>query len=219
MNEEYKIQAILDQEDLYPSELVQLALTKEETIDFVAHYLDNKNLSPHEINILKDYTKGTFPLFIQWDERWGYNQYGDNYMAINGCGPTTLAMVIVGLTGNTDINPKVVADFSYDQRYYVQNVGTSWGLMTEGASAFGIKGEEIPLSEKKILATLREGQPIIASMGPGTFTTSGHFVLMTGVTKDGQIIVNDSDSKIRSNQTWDLDVFMQEAKNLWKFSI
>lgn len=215
-----KIEEILKNEEVYPEELIELALTKEETIDFVYNYTEYKE-DPYEneINIKKDYKKGEFPLFIQWDERWGYDLYGDTYMAINGCGPTTLAMVIVGLTGDVNINPKVVADYSYNNNYYVENVGTSWNLMTEGVQAFGIQGEEIPLSEKEIIGALEKGQPIIASMKPGNFTTGGHFILLTGVTQDGEIIVNDSDSIKRSGMTWDIDTIMSEVKGLWKFYI
>ena len=212
----YKIQYILDHEANYPRELVDLALKKEETVDFIYNYKENKH-TQKTINIENEYIEGKVPLLMQWDERWGYNLYGDTYMAINGCGPTALAMVIVGLTGDTTVNPKAVADFSYSNGYYVKNVGTKWDLMIEGAKAFGIQGEQMPLSEKHILSTLQSGQPIIASMAPGEFTASGHFIVLVGVTEDGKIIVNDSDSKKRSSKTWDMDVFMKETKNLWKF--
>lgn len=217
-NNNRKMKEILNNEEAYPEELVELALNKEETIDFVYNYIEKEdNPQINKINIKKDYQKGEFPLFIQWDERWGYDLYGDTYIAINGCGPTTLAMVIVGLTGDTSINPKVVAEYSYNNNYYVENVGTKWELMTDGVQAFGIQGEEIPLSKKEIIGTLEKGQPIIASMKPGHFTTSGHFILLTGVTEDGEIIINDSDSRKRSSITWDIDTIMDEAKGLWKF--
>ena len=152
-------------------------------------------------------------------ERWGYEKYGSEYMAISGCGPTSLAMVVVGLTGNTNINPKVIAEFSEENGYVVDGVGSAWTLMSDGAENFGLRSEELPLSEDSIIDTLKSGQPIIASMGPGTFTTSGHFVVLTGVDKNNRIIINDSDSKIRSEQTWDVDVFMKEADNLWTFTV
>ncbi|MDO7203706.1 papain-like cysteine protease family protein [Paraclostridium bifermentans] len=48
-------------------------------------------------------------------------------------------------------------------------------------------------------------------MGPGHFTTEGHYIVLTGVTDDGKIIVNDSDSKERSSKTWDVDVFFKRS--------
>ena len=56
-------------------------------------------------------------------------------------------MVAVGLTGDTSINPKVVADYSRKNGYLVNNIGTSWSLMTEGVKHFGLYGTEISLDE------------------------------------------------------------------------
>lgn len=208
---------ILEHPTLYPIELLELASKKSEVIDFVADYPNSIDNTNESISIEQDYEPGGIPLFIQWDKRWGYTNYGADFMAINGCGPTSLAMVAIGLTGNTNINPKVVADYSEANGYLVDGVGSKWSLMTEGAKEFGIVGREIPLSESSILKTLEKGQPIIATMAPGNFTTSGHYIVLTGVDSNGKIIVNDSDSKVKSKKTWDIDVFIKEAKNLWSF--
>ncbi|WP_346929057.1 C39 family peptidase [Clostridium sp.] len=219
MSKDYpEIGTILSNLSLYPKELLELASRKVEAIDFVADYPNYNPDSNKKISIKQDYQKGKIPLFIQWDKRWGYEKYGSNFIAINGCGPTALAMVAVGLTGNTDINPKVVADFSSENGYLVDGIGSSWTLMTEGAKQFGLNGKELPLTKSEILNTLKNGQPIIASMGPGTFTTDGHFIVLTGVDSKNNIIVNDSDSIKRSKQTWDINVFMEETENLWTFT-
>lgn len=218
-NEYPKVKKILNNIDLYPKELLDLAAKKPEAIDFVSDYIYNESKTNKKISVKDDYKKGEIPLFLQWDERWGYDKYGSEFIAIGGCGPTSLAMVAVGLTGNTSINPKVVSDFAYNNGYYVEGVGSKWSLMTDGASKFGLKGKEIPLSKKVIISTLKKGESIIAAMGPGTFTTQGHYIVLTGIDKDGKIIVNDPDSKERSNKTWDIDIFMKETKNLWKFSV
>ena len=86
---------------------------------------------------------GGIPLLLQWDERWGYAIYRDNMIAINGCGPTALAMVAAGLTGDAGITPDRVARYAAEQGYYEGDAGTSWTLMTEGAAAFGVIGQEI----------------------------------------------------------------------------
>ncbi|MGL5381822.1 C39 family peptidase, partial [Clostridium sp.] len=201
VNDYPEVIKILSNINLYPRELLELAAKKDEVISFVANYPNYNEATNETISIKKDYKNGEIPLFIQWDERWGYDKYGSDFIAINGCGPTSLAMVVVGLTGNTDINPKIIADASLESGYLVEGVGSSWDLMTLGAASFGLIGEELSLREDTILNTLRNGQPIIATMGPGTFTTSGHFIVLTGVDKDNKIIVNDPDSKIKSNQT------------------
>ena len=54
-------------------------------------------------------------------------------------------------------------------------------------------------------------------MGPGDFTTSGHFVVLTGVDSDGKITVNDSNSKKNSNKTWKIDDLMSQIRDLWVY--
>lgn len=214
-----EISTILSNIELYPKELLELASKKDEVVNYVAYFPEYKEVNTKQISIKEDYVKGEIPLFIQWDERWGYEKYGPDYFAINGCGPSSLAMVIVGLTGNTDVNPKSIAEFSENNGHIVGGVGTSWQLMKAGAEEFGLTCKELPLSESIIIDTLKNNQPIIVSMGVGTFTSVGHYIVLTGVDSDGKIIVNDSDSKIKSSKTWDIDVFMKEAKNLWAFSV
>ena len=218
VNNNSNVSMILSDINSYPKELLELASEKDETIDFVANYPNYDASTNKVISTQKDYKKGQIPLFIQWDERWGYEKYGSDFIAINGCGPTSLAMVAVGLTGNKDINPKAVAEFSEKNGYLVEGVGSSWILMAEGAGHFGLKSKELSLNKDVIINTLKRGQPIIASMGPGTFTSEGHYLVLTGVDRNNKIIINDSNSKIKSSQTWDIDVFMNEAQNLWTFT-
>lgn len=213
-----RVVEILNNLEFYPRDYLELLARKNETVDFVLGYKDFvEEGSKTNISVKGDYEKGSIPLFLQWDNRWGYEQYGEETIAIAGCGPTSLAMVAVGLTGNTSINPKVVADYSRENGYLVDGVGSKWSLMTEGAKHFGVTSKEIPLSKEVIISTLEAGQPIIASMGPGTFTKGGHFIVLTEIDSDGRILLNDPDSKINSEKSWDINELMQEADNLWAF--
>ena len=45
------------------------------------------------------------PLLMQFDERWGYTEYGNGVCGVSGCGPTSLSMVAYYLTGNTQYTP------------------------------------------------------------------------------------------------------------------
>jgi len=49
-------------------------------------------------------------------------------------------------------------------------------------------------------------------MGRGHFTSSGHFIVLRGVTADGQILVADPSSLARSERTWDFELIMNEAR-------
>lgn len=163
-------------------------------------------------------TKGEYPLLLQYDKKWGYGIYGDNVIAINGCGPTSLAMVVAGLTGKNDTTPYDIAKYSYEKGYYTEEWGTKWDLMSIGIEPFGIIGKKIVLSKQNLYNELNNGHPLIASMRPGDFTTVGHFIVLTGI-KDDKIIVNDPNSRERSAKLWEYDVIAPQIKGLWTYSL
>ena len=195
--------------------LRQLVKNNPETIDFVRDYQTKKDVPPAE-NI-GEVTAGVIPHLLQWDERWGYQIYGDNMIAVNGCGPTVISMVASGLTGDNTITPYRVGKFAEQNGYYEGDAGTSWALMTEGAAQFGVYGEEMGLSEEAVFSSLENGNPIICSMSPGDFTTTGHFIVLVGI-EDGKIRVNDPNSVKRSEKLWDYETLYPQISNLWVYT-
>lgn len=210
-----KVREVVAHKDQYPEELIELLENNAETADFVLGYPEKKDTAPAET--IGDVTQGEIPLLLQWDERWGYAYYADDMIAVNGCGPTAIAMVAVGLTGDNTVTPYKVAQFSAGNGYYAGDSGTSWSLMTEGAQQFGIYGEEMGLSEDEVFSALENGHPIICSMRPGDFTTTGHFIVLTGV-EDGKIRVNDPNSRVRSGKLWDYSRLEYQINNLWVYT-
>lgn len=211
-----KVRQVMAHADQYPEELLELLKNNEETADFVLGYPEKKDAPPAET--IGEVTAGEIPLLLQWDERWGYCIYGDDMIALNGCGPTAVAMVAAGLTGDNTVTPYKVAQFSAENGYYAGDSGTSWTLMTEGAQQFGVRGEEMGLSEDSVISALESGHPIICSMRPGDFTTTGHFIVLTGV-ENGKIRVNDPNSRIRSEKLWDYSRLEGQINNLWEFTL
>jgi len=204
-------------EEGYPESLLRLLEKNPETEEFVLHYMQHKD-KHEEIELDVDWEKGEIPLFLQWDERWGYETYGDDFLALTGCGPTCLAMVRCGLSGDNQWNPYEVAKLAEENGYYVSGSGSSWELMTSGAALLGLKGEEVVFDETHIRSLLSEGTPIICVVGPGDFTDNGHFLVMTGLDPEGHVIIKDPNSKIRSRETWELSDLMGQMKNLWSFA-
>ena len=200
----------------YPESLIALVERNPETKDFVLDYPKYKGLE--EIDISKDVMKGEIPHFLQWDERWGYETYGSDFLAVTGCGPTCLSMVTCGLTGDTQWNPYEVAKMAEDNGYYVDGSGSSWALMSSGAEKLGLTVSSVIFDAEHIRATLEAGQPIICVMGPGDFTNAGHFLVLTGVDKNGDIILQDPNSVERTKQHWDVQKLMNQMKNLWAYS-
>ena len=200
---------------LYPPELIELWERNEEARDFILDYPEDKD-KEWKIDLSKEARQEGIPLLLQWDKRWGYETYGSSMIAVTGCGPTCLSMVYIGLTGDASMHPKKMAAFSEKKGYYTEN-GTSWSLMTEGAEALGLSAEELPLDENSIKQCLFDGEPVICSMGPGDFTRQGHFIVLTGVDKEGDIVLNDPNSKKNSEKSWDYEEIAGQVKNLWAY--
>lgn len=172
-------------------------------------------LSAEDIHLTLE--AGTIPRLYQWDELWANYLYGESTMEEAGCGPTCLSMVVMGLTGSDQWNPVAVADYSMEQGYKTSD-GTSWELMTTGASHMGVTGTELPLDENRMIQELANGHPIICSMRPGDFTDTGHFIVLTGY--DGKAFtVNDPNSEENSSVTWTYERLKGQIKNLWAFSL
>ena len=154
------------------------------------------------------------PLLLQWDERWGYGEYAGELMGLSGCGPTCLSMVCIQLLQDASYTPQYVAVFALENGYAVKGNGSAWSLISEGGKKLGLDVTEIPLDEGRIIRNLEVGNPIICVMGPGDFTTSGHFIVLTEYA-DGYVKVNDPNSPTRSQKPWKLTDIMPQMNNLW----
>lgn len=215
---EEKKNEVLAKRYRYPEKILGMLDKNMETVDFVYDYLEKRgHVYASQLDLDKDIKNGEIPLLIQWDERWGYGQYGENIVATSGCGPTCMAMVIAGLTGNTTVTPYTLAVYSEERGYLTDDGNTSWSFITEGGKEFGVQGQTISLNEETVTETLTEGNPIICSVGPGDFTDNGHFIVLVGC-KDGKIKVNDPYSYANSEKLWEFDVLQPQIKNLWKMS-
>lgn len=213
------IDFILENEKAYPENLIKLVTKSPEAINFALEYpflrgQDNSIV----VDLSEDYTVGEIPLLLQWDERWGYVSYGDDIIALDGCGPTCLSMVAVGLTGNIKWTPVRVARMSMQNDYYVPGQGTAWALMFEGCTQMGLKAQTVGLSEEEMINHVQAGRPIVASMAPGDFTDAGHFIVITDY-KDGMFYVNDPNSRKNSSTGWTYDVLKGQIKNMWAYSL
>ena len=202
---------------LWPDELIEHLETHPEAREFVLCYPFKKDLTP-EIDLSQYAHTDSVPLFMQWDERWGYASYGDDLLAVSGCGPTCLSMVSVHLLGDTSLDPKTVAEFSEQNGYCVPGNGSAWALISEGGPALGLYVEELPLDENYVVQNLKEGNPVICIMGPGDFTQGGHFIVMTDYI-DGQIKINDPNSVINSEKLWNHEDIESQIDNLWACSV
>lgn len=213
--EEPELAEVAEHCEQYPQALLEMLSRNPDMLEFVLGYPQDKGREPAKS--IGKVEPGEVPLLLQYDPRWGYTGYGDSIIAVAGCGPTCLSMVAADLMQDPSITPAVVAQYAEKEGYYVKNVGTSWSLMSQGGSAFGLQAEELPLSREALEGALGQGHPVICSVGPGDFTTTGHFIVIAGKSGD-QFSVHDPNSRDRSGTLWDYDRLASQIRNLWAFS-
>ena len=195
----------------YPWEIIELYENNPETRDFVLNYPFREK---QDID-LSGYSRETVPLFLQWDPMWGYEDYGASCIAVTGCGPTCLAMAGYSLTGDPSFNPGDIAAFAEKAGYYEKGYGSSWTLISEGAGKLGLAATELPLVKKKMVDALEAGSPIILALGKGDFTSSGHYILLTGWNGEA-FSVNDPNSRENSEKAWTYEQLEHQIRNIWK---
>lgn len=216
--EDEKLEFIIENQEIYPPEMIEFLVKYEEVIDFVLKYpVKIKENHSSVVDISDDFEEGTVPTFIQWDDRWGYIEYGDNVIGDSGCGPTCLAMAAVALTGRSQYTPIMVSQYAEDNGYYVDGVGTAWSLMESGVRNLGLESEKITISKESLRLALNEDKLVILSMGPGIFTTSGHFILVYKY-YDGEFYVKDPNSRLRSDTGYTFEEIEGQIKSAWAIS-
>lgn len=203
-------------DDAFSQELQKLLELNAEAKDYVEGYPDRGSYINGPIDLTEDFVSGQVPLLMQWDKRWGYDAYGDSMIGLAGCGPLCMTQAYLYFTEDTRMNPKKIADFAYDNGYYTP-AGTSWSLWTDGAKKLGLSGRELSLNQNLMQRALDAGELIVCSMGPGDFTTVGHFILIRGYDENG-FYVNDPNRKSNSSRQWDFDTLQYQIRNLWALS-
>lgn len=210
-----KMAQLYNNRKLYTVELLNKVINNPEMTDFVLGYNDAEAVVTG--GLTKKEKKADFPLFIQWDSRWAYVSYGDSNIGLAGCGPTCLSMVIFTLTRNEEATPYAIAKYSEENGFYVDGIGTAWSLMTDAAEVFGVDAGEIILSEENLLSELAEGKMLICAVGPGDFTTAGHFIVIYDYDAEG-FCVNDPYCIARSEKRWSYEQLSGQIRAVWSYS-
>ena len=158
------------------------------------------------------------PLYYQYQEPWRSVKFGGGTVSSSGCSVTSMAMVFSYLRGKTITPPDLISWTG--NRYYVHPAGQSWAIFPDTANQWNIQCVNLGNSITAAMAALADGKPVIARCGRGTFTRQGHFIVLRGITEDGQILVNDPNdngTKGFFNKSFSPALFQREATNYWCF--
>ena len=132
-------------------------------------------------------------------------------VATSGCGAVCVSMVISYLTGDMNQTPDTLFLRAVRLGEYAGS-GLAHETLTTLLEENGVESEWIPNDASAIEQALREGKPVVAHMGPGTFTNGGHYVVLRGFADDGQVLVNDPASPERSAEAYPLQTFVRQAR-------
>ncbi|MCM1057680.1 MAG: C39 family peptidase [Firmicutes bacterium] len=200
----------------YPDKLLEALANNPEMADFVSRW---QGLQKTAQGGLTDSEKEQdFPLFLQWDPRWGYVEYGEeSCIGLAGCGPTCLSMALYYLTKDESITPDKVGKYSMENGCYIAGAGTAWALMETMPLEYGIAVRQPAASESEMKTALDDGGVIILSMGPGDFTAAGHFIVVYGYDRNG-FLVNDPNCVARSRVQWKFTELEKQIKHMWVLS-
>lgn len=194
-----------------------LAMIEEFQIDYGYHQEIGIYEQDYRENIGQSYEGVVFSdgvtevvYYNQGDERWRNSSYGSDRIGSHGCGPSSMAIVVSSLSGET-VDPPNMARWAAENGYWCPGNGSYHSLIPAAAAAWGLSCEG-NLSAQQIVDALTEGKLVVVIMGRGHFTSSGHFIVLRGVTAEGKILVADPGSVRRSGQEWDLSLIMEEAR-------
>ena len=149
--------------------------------------------------------------YNQLDSRWANEPYGTDNIGGYACGPTAMSIVVSSLTSET-VDPPHMAQWAYENGYWCSKSGSYHTLIPCAAEEWGLRVEGCTAVEpQRIVDALSEGKLVVALMTKGHFTSSGHFIVLRGVTAGGQIMVADPSSYTRSEKTWDMSIILNEA--------
>ncbi len=155
----------------------------------------------------------TIPKLYQRDYRETVCFYDGRPRSVStsGCGAACLSMVIAYLTGDRTQNPYTLFCEAVDCGWYSGN-GLGKSTLNRLAQRHSLKTQWIPNNAKRIIAELEAGHPIIAHMGEGNFTDTGHYIVLRGVTENGKILVNDPNSRSNSGKAFPISLLLQQAR-------
>lgn len=165
--------------------------------------------------------------YKQNDSKWGRMSYAvdgeSSTIKSAGCGPTALADVLAAIV-SPYIDPVTLAAWARYNNYKVKNNGTSYNFFVPCAATYGVTvrrlntsnvyGKSSDAVHALALAELQKGNWIIACMGKGLWTSSGHYVVAYGVANE-LVHINDpaSTAAKRACNTWSL--FKSQVKYYW----
>jgi len=139
-------------------------------------------------------------------------------VASSGCGAVCISMVIDFYRYDIEQTPETIFLWLFNHKLYRGN-GLSMPAMCETLAEFGIQFRKRELGKISTRKALEAGYPIIAFMGDGYFTDSGHYILIYGIDDHNMVSVIDPNSQEKSSVKYRLASILQQANGSAPFYV
>ncbi len=169
--------------------------------------------------------------YKQTDEKWCRLKYAVQGEASTiksaGCGPAAMACVL-SATVSPYIDPVTCAAWALQHGYkakgsgsyytYPAAQGAEYGATVRRLNTSNVYGKPQAGVHTEALAALQAGDWLIACMGKGLWTSSGHYIVVYGY-RGGMVYINDpaSSRAARAWNTWTL--FRSQVKYYWAVTV
>lgn len=169
--------------------------------------------------------------YKQTDKKWGSLRYAvqgeSSTIKSAGCGPTAVADVLSAIV-SPYIDPVTCAAWALQHGYkakgggsyytYPAAQGAEYGVTVRRLNTANVYGSTGSSVHKEALAALQAENWLIACMGKGLWTSSGHYIVAYGY-RDGMVYINDpaSSSAARACNKW--DTFRAQVKYYWAVEV
>lgn len=165
--------------------------------------------------------------YLQTDARWGWNDYSapgeKTTIRASGCGPTAMAMVLA-TWADKSVTPKTECAWALKHGYKAPRQGTYYGYFVPAAARYGLKARQLnwvniygnskSTYHEEARKAVKEGHLVIACMGKGNWTSSGHYVLVWDVEGD-TVYINDPASTLARRTQGSYALFKTQVKYYW----
>lgn len=156
--------------------------------------------------------------FKQYDSKWATKMYSSigkssQTMKSSACGPTAAADVVATLK-DASVTPWTLAQIAMKKGYRTASNGTAWSFFKYIANLYGFSKFIQTSSLSTMKACIDAGGYVVCSMGPGYWTSAGHYICAWKY--DGTYIyANDpaSSKRTKQNQT----DFLKQRKQYFCF--
>ena len=165
--------------------------------------------------------------YLQTDPKWAAKDYSakgeKTTIGASGCGPTAMAMVLATWVDKS-VTPETECAWALRHGYKAPRQGTYYGYFVPAAARYGLKARQLSWTNiygnsktslhEESRKAVEAGHLVIACMGKGLWTSSGHYVLVWNI--QGNIVyINDPASTRALRTQGDYSLFKQQVKYYW----